>query len=110
MTDEGASHHDAPPEPFAVPGPGLTTRLREARRATLPTPFARLDPQWNRHGRKPAESGGEGLDRTIHRVQTTVRPWARNWASACRTSSGAAGGTPASWYGSRRSAHLPAPS
>ena len=28
LRDEGTSHHYAPPEPFAVPDPGLTARLR----------------------------------------------------------------------------------
>jgi uridine phosphorylase len=30
LRDEGTSHHYAPPEPFAVPDPGLTARLRAA--------------------------------------------------------------------------------
>lgn len=40
LRDEGTSHHYAPPEPFAVPDPGLTTRLRAA------LPAAALGPSW----------------------------------------------------------------
>lgn len=40
LRDEGTSHHYAPPEPFALPDPGLTARLREA------LPAAAYGPSW----------------------------------------------------------------
>ena len=40
LRDEGTSHHYAPPEPFALPDPGLTARLREA------LPAAAHGPSW----------------------------------------------------------------
>jgi uridine phosphorylase len=40
LRDEGTSHHYSPPEPFAVPDPGLTARLREA------LPAAAHGPSW----------------------------------------------------------------
>jgi uridine phosphorylase len=40
LRDEGTSYHYAPPEPFAVPDPGLTARLRAA------LPDAILGPSW----------------------------------------------------------------
>jgi uridine phosphorylase len=40
LRDEGTSYHYAPPEPFAVPDPGLTARLRAA------LPGAVYGPSW----------------------------------------------------------------
>ena len=40
LRDEGTSHHYAPAEPFALPDPGLTARLREA------LPAAAYGPSW----------------------------------------------------------------
>jgi uridine phosphorylase len=40
LRDEGTSHHYAPPEPFALPDPDLTARLREA------LPVAACGPSW----------------------------------------------------------------
>lgn len=40
LRDEGTSYHYAPPEPFAIPDPGLTARLRAA------LPAAALGPSW----------------------------------------------------------------
>lgn len=40
LRDEGTSHHYAPPEPFALPDPGLTARLQEG------LPAAAYGPSW----------------------------------------------------------------
>jgi uridine phosphorylase len=61
LRDEGTSHHYASPEPFAVPGPGLTARLRAALPAAAHGPSWTTDAPFRETAEEIAKYRGEGI-------------------------------------------------
>jgi len=61
LRDEGTSHHYAPPEPFAFPDPGLTTRLREALPAATYGPSWTTDAPYRETSEEIAKYRAEGI-------------------------------------------------
>jgi uridine phosphorylase len=61
LRDEGTSHHYAPPEPFAVPDPGLTARLRAALPAAAHGPSWTTDAPFRETAEEIAKYRAEGV-------------------------------------------------
>ncbi|HTX28155.1 MAG TPA: nucleoside phosphorylase [Streptosporangiaceae bacterium] len=61
LRDEGTSHHYARPEPFALPDPGLTARLREALPAAAHGPSWTTDAPYRETAEEIADYRAEGI-------------------------------------------------
>jgi uridine phosphorylase len=61
LRDEGTSHHYAPPEPFAIPSPGLTARLRTALPAAAHGPSWTTDAPFRETSEEIATYRSEGI-------------------------------------------------
>ena len=61
LRDEGTSHHYAPPQPFALPHPGLTARLRESLPAAAPGPSWTTDAPYRETAAEIARYRAEGI-------------------------------------------------
>ena len=61
LRDEGTSYHYAPPEPFAVPDPGLTARLRAALPGAVHGPSWTTDAPYRETAEEIARYRAEGI-------------------------------------------------
>jgi uridine phosphorylase len=61
LRDEGTSHHYAPPEPFAIPDPGLTARLRAALPGAVYGPTWTTDAPYRETAEEVAKYRAEGI-------------------------------------------------
>ena len=61
LRDEGTSYHYAPPEPFAVPDPGLTARLRAALPGAVNGPSWTTDAPYRETAEEVAKYRAEGI-------------------------------------------------
>jgi uridine phosphorylase len=61
LRDEGTSYHYAPPEPFAVPDPGLTARLRAALPDAVYGPSWTTDAPYRETGEEVAKYRADGI-------------------------------------------------
>lgn len=61
LRDEGTSYHYAPPEPFAVPDPGLTARLRAALPSAVVGPSWTTDAPYRETAEEIAKYRAEGI-------------------------------------------------
>ena len=61
LRDEGTSHHYAPPEPFAVPDPGLTARLRAALPGAVHGPSWTTDAPYRETAEEVAKYRADGI-------------------------------------------------
>ena len=61
LRDEGTSYHYAPPEPFAVPDPGLTARLRAALPGAVYGPSWTTDAPYRETAEEVAKYRAEGI-------------------------------------------------
>jgi uridine phosphorylase len=61
LRDEGTSYHYAPPEPFAVPDPGLTARLRAALPGAVHGPSWTTDAPYRETAEEVAKYRADGI-------------------------------------------------
>src|SRR3984957_19218733 len=61
LRDEGTSYHYAPPEPFAVPDPGLTARLRAALPEAVHGPSWTTDAPYRETAEEVAKYRADGI-------------------------------------------------